>query len=147
MSEQPSTITGGNFIDDRGILQYLNSLEGFVVKRMYVICNHKKEYIRAWHGHKKEEKIFIPISGSFLIGAVPIDDFENPNSRISPIKKILSDHLMEGFKIPAGYANGIMNLTENAKLLVLSNSTLEESKEDDYRFDWDVWDIWKITNR
>ena len=147
MTKNPNIIPGGNFIDDRGVLGFLNSLEGFVVKRTYVITNHQSGYIRAWHGHKEEEKIFIPICGSFLIGAVQIADFDNPSSRETPIRRILSEFSMEGFRIPAGYANGIMNLTEHAKLLVLSNSTLDQSKNDDYRYDWDFWNIWNISNR
>ena len=147
MNNQPRIIPGGNFIDDRGVLGYLNSLEDFTVKRIYVISNHQERYIRAWHGHKIEEKIFFPICGSFLIGAVPIDNFENPNLQIIPTKKILSEFTIEGFRIPAGFANGIMGLTRDAKLLVLSNVTLDQSKDDDFRFSWDTWNIWDVANR
>ncbi|MEX2350283.1 MAG: hypothetical protein WD554_05335, partial [Flavobacteriaceae bacterium] len=41
--------------------------------------------------------------------------------------------------IPGGYVSGIKSITENAKLGVFSNFTLEESIKDDYRYDKERW--------
>jgi dTDP-4-dehydrorhamnose 3,5-epimerase len=40
-----------------------------------------------------------------------------------------------------------MTLTDDAKLLFFSTSTLEDSLGDDIRFNWDKWDIWEIERR
>ena len=140
-------IKAGLHIDDRGLLSYINDIEGFNVQRLYVIENHKNEFIRAWHGHEKEEKIFFPISGTFMLGTVRVENFSNPSSTSIPTKFILSAQSPTGIHVPGGYANGLMNLTPDAKILVLSNSSLESSKNDDFRLPFDFWNIWEIEKR
>ena len=49
--------------------------------------------------------------------------------------------------IPAGYANGFMSLTDDTRLIFFSTSTLDESKEDDVRYDARYWNIWTIEER
>ena len=51
-------IQGGNFYDERGVLSFINEFNE-QIKRFYLIENFKKEYIRAWHGHKNEKKLCI----------------------------------------------------------------------------------------
>ena len=41
-------------------------------------------------------------------------------------------------------ANGFMNLTKDSSIIVFSDKTLEESLDDDIRYPYDKWDIWKI---
>ena len=45
-------INGDNFVDERGVLSFVNDFDFDKIKRFYQISNHKKNYIRAWHGHK-----------------------------------------------------------------------------------------------
>jgi hypothetical protein len=40
-----------------------------------------------------------------------------------------------------------MNLSADAILLVYSSTSLEESKGDDYRFEFDYWNPWEIEQR
>jgi dTDP-4-dehydrorhamnose 3,5-epimerase len=40
-----------------------------------------------------------------------------------------------------------MSLTEDAKLIFFSTSTLEESKDDDFRYPARYWDIWTVAER
>ena len=47
-------------------------------------------------------------------------------------------------KISANHANGFMNLTNDSSIIVFSDKTLEESLDDDIRYPYDKWDIWKI---
>jgi dTDP-4-dehydrorhamnose 3,5-epimerase-like enzyme len=143
----PTLLDGKRYVDERGTLLFLNelSLSGF--KRFYVIENHSKSFVRAWHGHLKEAKAFIPIHGSFLVGAVSMTDIVYPDKDIEISRTVLDSSIPQALLIPAGFANGLMSLSEGAKLLVLSNATLEESQGDDYRFPYDYWDIWKIENR
>ena len=49
--------------------------------------------------------------------------------------------------IPAGYANGFMSLTDQAKAMFFSTATLEESLDDDIRFEARTWDPWFVTER
>ena len=48
--------------------------------------------------------------------------------------------------IPKNYANGAMNLSENNSIRYLSSLPLEESINDDYRFDSQFWDPWSKFN-
>jgi dTDP-4-dehydrorhamnose 3,5-epimerase len=40
-----------------------------------------------------------------------------------------------------------MSLTGDAKLMFFSTSTVEESREDDVRFDARYWDAWSVEER
>lgn len=145
--DKPIMLDGKRFTDDRGTLLFVNELSLIGFKRFYIVENHSKQFIRAWHGHLKEAKAFIPIEGSFLVGAVPMTDKNNPNKELEVCRRVLNASNPQAFLIPAGFANGLMSLTEGAKLLVLSSTTLEESQGDDYRFPYDYWNIWAIENR
>ena len=48
--------------------------------------------------------------------------------------------------IPKNYANGAMNLTENNAVRYYSSLSLEESIDDDYRFESDFWNPWEEFN-
>jgi dTDP-4-dehydrorhamnose 3,5-epimerase len=133
-------IDGGLAIDDRGIVRFVNDFDFTGVKRFYQIENHKKGFIRAWHGHKKEGKYVYVSSGTALIGAV--------NLKTQEIKKfVLSDKKPQILWIPANHANGFMNLEENTNILFFSTSSLKESAGDDIRFPHDKWNIWDIEYR
>ncbi len=140
-------IKGGISIDDRGEVAFVNEFNFINVKRFYCVENHRLGFIRAWHGHKKEAKYVSVVSGAALIGAVRVDDWENPNLQADVSKFILSSKQPSVLYIPPGYANGFMSLTEGAKLIFYSTSTLEESVGDDYRFDSRFWDIWGVIER
>ena len=139
----PKLIPGGRSVDDRGNLSFNNDLDLSNFKRYYLIENHSNNFVRAWHGHLEESKVFICIEGSFLVGAVRF----NQQDRESPHRFVLDSKIHSALFIPKGFANGSMNLSDGAKLLVFSDSTLEASKSDDFRFDWDYWNIWNIERR
>jgi len=138
----PTLFKGNLFLDDRGILGINNDLNLFKIKRFYTIQNYRPNFIRAWHGHFKEEKYFMTISGAAQIIAIPIKkskpsnivNFDNgPNWKI--YKTTLSSSVPNVFYIPGGYANGIMTLTTDTKVLVFSTASLEDSQDDDYRIE------------
>jgi dTDP-4-dehydrorhamnose 3,5-epimerase len=143
----PTTIPGGKATDDRGSLTFNNSIELNQFKRFYAIENHKQGFVRAWHGHLKEAKLFVPLRGSFLVAAVELDDPISPSKENKIVKSVISDTNSNSFFIPAGFANGFMNLSADAILLVYSSTSLEESKGDDYRFEFDYWNPWEIEQR
>ena len=135
-------IQGDNFYDERGVLSFINQFNE-QIKRFYLIENFKKEYIRAWHGHKNEKKIMYCVDGVFKICLVKIDNFSKPSKDLEIEKYILSAAKPSILIIPGGYANGLQNLKSNSKLLIFSNKSLEESKNDDYRYQFDFWNPWE----
>lgn len=142
-----SLIKGGVSIDDRGEVTFINEFKFENVKRFYTVANHRSGFIRAWHGHKIEGKYVSVISGAALIGAVKVNDWVNPSPKAEISRHILSVKQPEILYIPPGYANGFMSLTDDAKLIFYSTSTLEDSLGDDYRFDSRLWDIWSVEER
>lgn len=144
---EPTIIEGGLAVDDRGSLTFANEFDFKGVKRFYMIANHQPNFVRAWHGHKKEAKYLMAVSGSFVIGAIKIDDWDKPSRALEVQRFILSALKPSILYIPAGYANGLMNLSQDGRLMVYSTSSLEESKGDDFRFDARHWDIWGVVER
>lgn len=133
-------------VDDRGFVGFVNGLDLSKVKRIYTVENHEQVFVRAWHGHKHEEKYVMAVSGEVMVGVVKVDDWESPtNTTVN--RYYLSSHKPSLLHIPAGHANGFKSLTKDAKLMFFSTSTLDESKNDDYRFPFDYWDIWKAEQR
>ena len=133
-------LEGGVAVDDRGQLSFVNDFDFKDVKRFYMVENHERGFIRAWHGHKKEGKyVFVP-NGAILIGCVNLETEEID-------RFVLSSSKPQVLYIPPGYANGFMNLQNNTKVMFFSTSTLEDSLGDDIRFEWDKWNIWNIERR
>jgi dTDP-4-dehydrorhamnose 3,5-epimerase-like enzyme len=144
LSPVPKLIHGDNFIDDRGVVTFCNHFDFIGVKRFYQITHDKPKTIRAYHGHRLEGKYFQVISGTCLIGVIPLTHGDKIElDTLKGQKFFLSDRKPQILWIPPGYANGIMNLTENMDIMIYSTSTLQESQGDDIRFDYLKWDIWK----
>ena len=143
----PSVFQGNKIFDDRGSLGFINGFDVSNFKRFYLIENHSVNFIRAWHGHLKETKAIIMVKGEALVCAVELDDTTNPNKNNEVTRVVLSATSPSALYIPAGYANGFMTLSADAKLLVFSSTTVEESQGDDYRFAYDYWNPWNITPR
>lgn len=135
--ETPKLITGGVAVDDRGSLRFVNDFDFSGVKRFYQVQNHRRGFIRAWHGHKVEAKYVYVAKGSALIGAVPLEGDQ------IVVKFTLSDKQPRVLYIPNNYANGAMTLEEDTIIQYFSTSTLEQSKGDDIRFPYDKWNIWQ----
>ncbi len=131
-------VIGGLSVDDRGSVSFVNNFDPkeLGIRRQYIVRNHQQNYIRAWHGHNKESKYVMAISGTALIGTV---NFETEKIE----KFILSSEKPSILYIPNGFANGFKTLTENSILMFFSTSTLEESLGDDIRYPYDKWNIWE----
>jgi dTDP-4-dehydrorhamnose 3,5-epimerase len=138
LSDKPTIIQGGIGVDDRGSVRYANDFNFEGVKRFYQVENHRRGFIRAWHGHHKEGKYVYVAKGSALVGAVQI----NIDSDVQPQKFILSDKQPKILWVPAGYANGFMTLEEDTIVMFFTTSTIEETKNDDIRYPYDTWNIW-----
>jgi dTDP-4-dehydrorhamnose 3,5-epimerase-like enzyme len=144
---RPYLIEGGISIDDRGSVAFVNDFHFDGVKRFYMAANHKAGFIRAWHAHRKEAKYVMAVQGSAIVAAVCIDNWEKPSKTAEVFRYILSFQKPSVLYIPAGYANGFMSLTGDAKLVFFSTSTIEESRNDDVRYDSRYWDAWQVIER
>jgi dTDP-4-dehydrorhamnose 3,5-epimerase len=140
-------IEGGLSVDDRGKVSFVNGFNFKGIKRFYTVENHIAGFIRAWHGHKKEEKYISVVKGSALVCAVKVTNWKKPSKTVKPKRFVLSTDKPSVLYIPKGYANGFMSLTADAKLMVFSTSTLKESLSDDIRFPAYYWNPWIVELR
>ena len=135
-------IDGEIFRDNRGEIYSLNSFILDGIKRFYVLHHPDTSVIRGWHGHQFEKKWFYCIKGSFTVGFVKIDDWENPNKNLTPQIFSLSDKESKIICLPEGYANCIKAIEPNSIMMVYSDKTLEEAKGDSWRYDNSMWMDW-----
>ncbi len=145
--ELPRLLRGDLAVDDRGEVAYVNDFTFEGVKRMYIVSNHRAGFVRAWHAHKREAKYVMAIQGAALVGAVEIDNWEDPSPDLDVTRHVLSAQKPAVLYIPSGYANGFISLTPDMKLLFFSTAALDESKDDDYRYPARLWDIWAVVER
>ena len=134
-------LKGGLAVDDRGSVGFVNDFDFKNVKRFYQVENHRRGFIRAWHGHQKESKYVYVTSGSALIGVVPLNAKKGDLANVR--KFVLSDKAPSVLYIPENNFNGFMSLEENTKIIFFSTTALEESLGDDIRKPYDEWDIWQ----
>ena len=117
---KPFIINGDLSIDDRGELMFVNQFNMELVKRFYVVSNHKQGFIRAWHAHKIESKYVFIVNGTALISTVEIDDWENPSSDLIVDKFVLTAKKPSILHIPSGYAHGFKTLSTDTKIMFFS---------------------------
>jgi dTDP-4-dehydrorhamnose 3,5-epimerase-like enzyme len=144
---EPRLIKGALVVDDRGTVSFANDFDFAGVKRFYIVANHRAGFVRAWHGHRNEAKYVAVTRGAALVGAVKIDNWDDPSRDAHVHRYVLSAQNPSVLYIPAGYANGFMSLTDDATLIFFSTSTVEESRQDDVRYDSRRWDIWEVIER
>ena len=141
MNSEITLIKGGIAVDDRGNLRFTNDFHFEGVKRFYQVENYRRGFIRAWHGHQQEGKYVWVACGSALVGAVPLGA---EKGNLSQVKKfVLSDKTPGILWIPGGHYNGFMSLEETTRIIFFSTSSMEETKGDDIRLDYNAWDIWQ----
>ena len=129
----PSLMTGAKHTDARGTLSFNNDFDLTSVKRMYVIENQDTQVVRAWQGHKKEQRWFTAVKGSFKIELIAIDNWEKPSKNLQKYNFTLTAEKMNVLHIPSGYVSSIQSLEAASKLLVMADCLLGEN-QDDYRF-------------
>ena len=142
----PQLIKGGAFDDIRGRICFVNDFNFDYVKRFYQINNADTNVIRAWQGHQLEHKYFFATAGSFVIAWVKIDNWETPSETLNAEHAIISVKSPAVLSIPPGYANGIKALEPQASLVIFSNLSLAESKEDRWSYKSDLWLNWQYFN-
>ena len=135
----PVIIEGGRHCDARGILLYNNVFDASGIKRVYLIENKDVDFIRAWQGHRIEQRWFSAVQGSFRIRLIAIDDWDNPSIMLKPVTFFLYAEKMDVLHVPSGYVSSIQALESGSKLLVMADYHLGEVK-DEYRFDVGYFD-------
>ena len=134
-------IKGAIFSDERGSVSFMNDFKFNEIERFYIIENSDLHPLRAWQGHKLDNKNFYCIAGSFQVSYVKVDDWENPSLSLKVESVILTVKNSIILKIPAGYANAIKSLEKGSRLMSFSTLPLEKVKEDDIRYDNNTWQI------
>ena len=137
-----AVIQGGIHEDSRGILRYVNEENPGNYRRFYIITHPDTNTVRAWQGHKIEEKAFYVITGSFIIAIVNPANFEQPSENEKPDLYKLTDENHSYLRVPGGNYTGIKALTSGATLLVLSSLDVTDSKKDDFRQPLEKWVDW-----
>lgn len=145
--EVPRLIDGGLGVDDRGSVAFVNGFDFAGVRRFYVVSNHRRGFVRAWHAHRNEAKYASVLSGAAVVGAVLIDNWDAPSKAAEVHRFVLSAEKPAVLFIPRGYANGFMSLTDDTKIAFFSTATVDESRGDDVRYDARHWDIWTVAER
>ena len=135
-------IEGGTHTDDRGSLTYFNDFDLSSVKRVYILEHPDISTIRAWQGHQHENKWFHVVFGSFKLVLVQPDNWNSPSSNLSHEEFVLSARDNQILHVRSGYATGFKAIEPDSKMLVFSNFSVEESRNDDFRFDKDMWYNW-----
>lgn len=140
MEKCPTIIKGTSHTDDRGTILFNNDFKATEVKRIYIIENKDTEFVRAWQGHKIEQRWFSAVQGSFEIKLIEVDDWENPSKNSIIYSFILKANQLDVLHVPKGYISSIQGLEPNSKLMLLADYLLGEVK-DEYRFDADYFKI------
>jgi len=131
---EPRIVKGGRFADYRGVLSYNNDFDASQVKRIYFIENIDVNFIRAWQGHKIEQRWFSAVQGSFEVKLIKVDNWETPSKTQEPYVTTLNSEILDILHVPAGYISSIQALVQGAKLLVMADYLAGEIK-DEYRYD------------
>lgn len=137
---KPFLHEGSLFQDHRGSLRYNNDFDASQIKRIYTIENQSTENIRAWQGHKIEQRWFSAINGSFLIKVIEPDHWENPSGTNASFEFVLEKKTLDFLHVPSGFLTGIKALEENSQLLVMADYALGAIK-DEYKFPLEVFEF------
>lgn len=148
MIDEPRLIEGGFAIDDRGSVSFINDFSFEGIKRYYQVENFSTNVIRAIHAHKEENKYVLVPKGTVKVVLIKMNEDNTLN--LEEVKTfVLSSKKPNILFIPKMWGNGFRTLEEGTIVQFYSTSTLEESKGDDYRFDWDICgkNVWETKNR
>lgn len=134
-------IKGGEFKDERGTLQFFNDFDATPVKRMYMTTHTDTAIVRAWQGHKIEQRWLVCTQGSFTVKVLPYRGSKTNPQELQTF--ILEEKNAKVLHIPGGYLNGFQALVPDSKLLLMADYKLNALQDDLLRFDKNTWGIWE----
>jgi len=126
-------LDGNSYSDERGSISFNNGFNASLVKQIYFIENSSKEIVRGWQGHKIEQRSCSSVKGKFKINIITIDDWDNPSKNLKIKSYMLNSNTLDIPQVPRGNITSIQSLEEYSKLMVLSDHSMGERK-DEYRF-------------
>ena len=139
--KQPRLIKGKVHSDERGQISFVNDFKFDFIERFYIICNSDAQPLRAWQGHKIDNKFFYCIQGKVRVHFVKINNWESPSKDLNVQSVALNAAESNILHIPEGYANAIESLEKNSKLISFSTLPLTNVSEDEVRYPSDYWSI------
>jgi dTDP-4-dehydrorhamnose 3,5-epimerase-like enzyme len=137
----PQLIKGGIHTDHRGQISFVNAMKFDAIERFYIISNSAENPLRAWQGHKIDNKYFYCIQGVIRVHYVRLDNWESPSKDLKAESVLLSAAESNILHIPEGYANAIESLEVGSKLISFSTLPLDRTSEDDVRFETGMWPV------
>jgi dTDP-4-dehydrorhamnose 3,5-epimerase-like enzyme len=140
-TKYPKLIKGGIHTDQRGQISFVNAMKFDDIERFYIISNSDENPLRAWQGHKIDNKYFYCIQGVIRVHYVKIDNWELPSKDLKVESVVLSATESNVLHIPEGYANAIEFLEVGSKLISFSTLPLDRTSEDDVRFESGMWSV------
>ena len=75
-----------------------------------------------------------------MVQLIEVDNFEQPSPLLNPKRIVLDAKNPAILEISGGYATGFKAIEENSILQVFSNFSLDESKNDDFRYPIEKWE-------
>jgi dTDP-4-dehydrorhamnose 3,5-epimerase-like enzyme len=136
---QPEIIKGGQHSDARGTLSFVNGFDMTEVKRGYMIEHPDPTVIRAWRGHKIEQRWFQVCKGSFEIRLVMIENWNTPDRGSEQLVFVLKESESSVLHIPKGYASSLQALEPHSKIMVFADYSIEHATNDDHLFPADYF--------
>ena len=135
---KPNITKGNHHQDERGIIEFNNDFNALGIKRIYSIENADTHFIRAWQGHRIEQRWFSAVVGSFTIKLIEIDNWAQPSKDLPQIEFILNAENLDILHMPAGFISSIRANENSSKLMVFADFILGEVA-DEYRFPQDYF--------
>jgi dTDP-4-dehydrorhamnose 3,5-epimerase-like enzyme len=138
---KPQVIPAHAFEDQRGKVVFSNEFDLRPVRRFYYLIHPDTTVLRAWQGHKVEQKWFTCVKGCFIVNIIQPNDWTRPSGSESIEAIQLSADNPFILHLPGGYVTGIKASVPNSILFIYSDVDLETSKTDDFRFVQDTWNF------
>ena len=135
----PKIIVGGKHTDERGALCFINDFDLTPVERFYTIAHPNTSIIRAWRGHKVEQRWFHVSKGAFEIKLVKIDDWVKPQKNLIQDVFILTSEESTVLHVPVGFASSLRALEPDSKLIIFSDTGIQNAQDDNYLFPSDYY--------
>ena len=130
--KSPRLIEGGIHTDSRGQISFVNGMVFEEIVRFYIISNSEEQPLRAWQGHRMDNKYFYCVQGQIRVHFVKVDDWEFPSKELLVESVLLTANESKVLHLPEGYANAIESLEVGSKLISFSTLPLDRTAEDDY---------------
>jgi dTDP-4-dehydrorhamnose 3,5-epimerase-like enzyme len=139
MTANAQLIKGNRFSDERGTISFVNDFDLRLIRRFYTIVPNDTNTIRAWQGHKLEQKWFFCTKGAFSLNLVQPNNWDAPTGQELVQHFTLTDQIPSVLHITGGFVTGIKANEAGSILTVFSDVDLALSKADDYRFRPETW--------